>query len=251
MNSRIRKVVQLVVFLGLILALAAVPAAGVQAQDNGVRPDGNGKYAELTARWWQWIYAQQAVDKDGTNTNPLLDSTGAYAAVGQENGIGPANKYFFLAGNIGGDMTRTVTVPRGKILFFPVINYEADNAVPPNPDGSLVNNKVPALRKMAGDFVDATESKYARLDGKPLQDLRVKSPTFAYTLPDENSLYAYYAANYDPVYGGPQYQGTIKPVVSDGYWVAVGSLAPGQHTLEFGGSSSGFTLNLVYHLTVE
>lgn len=34
--------VQLVVFLGLVLALAA-PAAGVQAQDNGVRQDGNGK----------------------------------------------------------------------------------------------------------------------------------------------------------------------------------------------------------------
>lgn len=114
-----------------------------------------------------------------------------------------------------------------------------------------MNNKVPALRKMAGDFVDATASKYARLDGQPLQDVRVKSPTFAYTVPDENSLYDYYAANYDPVYGGPQYQGTIQPVVSDGYWVAVGPLAPGQHTIEFGGSSSGFSLNLVYHLTVQ
>lgn len=251
MNGKTSKVVQLVVFLGLFLAPAAMPAAGVMAQDNGVRQDGDGKYAELTARWWQWIYGQKAVDKGGTNTNPLLDSTGAYAAAGQENGIGPANKYFFLAGNIGGDVTRTVTVPRGKTLFFPVINYEADNAVPPNPDGSLVNNKVPALRKIAKDFVDATESKYARLDGQPLQDVRVKSPTFAYTLPAENSLYHYYAANYDPVYGGPQYQGTIQPVVSDGYWVAVPPLAPGEHTLKFGGSSSGFALNIVYHLTVQ
>jgi len=251
MNSKSWKMVQRVVFLGLALALAGVPVTGALAQDNGMRQDGNGKYAELTARWWQWVYGQPAVDTNGTNTNPLLDSTGAYATAGQERGIGPANKYFFLAGNIGGDTTRTVTVPRGKTLFFPVINYEADNAVPPNPDGSLVNNKVPALRKIAGDFVDATESKYARLDGKPLQDVRVKSPTFAYTLPEENSLYHYYAVNFDPVYDGPQYQGTIQPVVSDGYWVAIPPLAPGEHTLEFGGSSSGFALNLVYHLTVK
>ena len=98
--------------------------------------------------------------------------------------------------------------------------------------GLKSHNKVPALRKIAKDFVDATESKYARLDGQPLQDVRVKSPTFAYTLPAENSLYHYYAANYDPVYGGPQYQGTIQPVVSDGYWVAVPPLAPGEHTLK-------------------
>jgi hypothetical protein len=107
------------------------------------------------------------------------------------------------AGPAGGRQRRHKH-PAGKILFFLVINYEAENAVPPNPDGSLVNNKVPVLRKMAGDFVDATESKYARLDGKPLQDLRVKSPVFAYTLPAENSLYDHYAIAFgDPVYTEP------------------------------------------------
>ena len=82
------------------------------------------------------MYAQPAVDVGGTNTNPLLDTTGAYAAAGQENGIGPANKYFFLTGTFGnaythGPVTRTATVPKGKALFFPIINYEADNAVAP------------------------------------------------------------------------------------------------------------------------
>ena len=55
---------------------------------------GGGKYGHLTARWWQWVLAQPAVDVGGTNTNPLLDTTGDFAAVGQENGIGPGNKYF-------------------------------------------------------------------------------------------------------------------------------------------------------------
>src|SRR5262245_59664768 len=107
---------------GLTALFAMMVAAPGQAQDGG-------KYGNLTALWWQWVNAQPAVDVGGTNTNPVLDSTGAYATVGQENGIGPGNKFFFLAGTFGGEVTRTVTVPRGKALFFPVLNYEADNAV--------------------------------------------------------------------------------------------------------------------------
>ena len=61
-----------------------------------------GKYGNLTAQWWQWVNAQPAVDLDGTNTNPVLDSTGEYATAGQEDGIGPGNKFFFLAGTFGG-----------------------------------------------------------------------------------------------------------------------------------------------------
>ena len=67
------------------------------AQNNGKPQDGEGKYANLTAVWWQWVSAQPAVDVNGTNTHPILDTTGEYAAVGQENGIGPGNKTFFLA----------------------------------------------------------------------------------------------------------------------------------------------------------
>jgi hypothetical protein len=248
MSSKSRAYPRVFVYLVLaVILLASMPAL---AQDNGVQQNGEGKYANLTADWWQWIYSLPATDVNGTNTNPLLDSTGAYAAAGQKHGSGPAGKYFFLAGNIGGDMVRNVTVPADKALFFPVINYEADNAVPANPDGSLVNKKVPELRTMAAAFVDATESKYARLDGKPLSDFRVKSPTFSYTLP-KKSLYAYYAVHYDPVYDQPQFKGTIKPVVSDGYWVVIPPLSRGQHKIEFGGSSSGFALSLVYNVTVK
>ena len=89
----------------------------LRAQDNGKRQVGEGKYADLTADWWRWVYAQPAVDVGGTNTNPVLDSTGAYAATGQPDGIGPGNNYFFLAGTFGGDDTRTLTIPHGEALF--------------------------------------------------------------------------------------------------------------------------------------
>src|SRR5512143_733910 len=113
------------------LLLGAASLSPAWAQNNGKRQDGQGKYAMLTAIWWQWAFSQPAVDVGGTNSNPVLDSTGAYAAAGQEDGIGPADRFFFLAGTFGGDAVRTVTVPAGKTLFFPINNWDVDNAVDP------------------------------------------------------------------------------------------------------------------------
>jgi hypothetical protein len=68
--------------------------------------------------WWQWLLGIP------TSVNPNLDTTGSNASV---NNNGPV---FFLAGNFGGSSTRTVTVPYGKPVFFPVFNefFAAINA---------------------------------------------------------------------------------------------------------------------------
>src|SRR4051794_14670690 len=86
----------------LIALSAAPPLAGVRAEDNGKPQAGAGRYSNLTADWWEWVFAQPAVDVNGTNTNPVLDSTGQFARAGQANGTGPGNRYFFLAGSFGG-----------------------------------------------------------------------------------------------------------------------------------------------------
>jgi hypothetical protein len=219
--------------VAVAVAVALIPAANAAAA-----PD----YGSLTAQWWEWVYDHQAIDVGGTNTFPILDTTGQFAAVGQENGIGPANKYFFLVGTFGGDATRTVTVPRGKALFFPIINFETDNAVP-DPQGL----KVPALRQQAADVIDSTTVKTAFFDGNPVLPFRATSPVFDYTLPPQNSIYAYFG----PPFIGPQFEGRVKPAVSDGYWAYVPPPTPGLHTVEFSGAnSSPFSLHVVYHLTV-
>ena len=227
----------------LVLILLALVTATPALANNGKQEDGEGKYANLTALWWQWVYAQPAIDVGGTNTNPALDSTGAYATAGQEDGIGPGNKFFFLAGTFGVDAVRTVTVPAGKALFFPAISSEVDNAVDPP-----TNYNVPQLRALAAAAVDTTiaSTLYARINGVPLEIFRTKSPTFDYTLPDENSIYDYFGEV------GPQFEGRIKPAVADGYWVYVPPLQAGHYLLEFGGAnSSGLTINATYHLTIE
>jgi hypothetical protein len=223
---------------GTILAIVCIAAATlVPAPAASAAND----YGSLTARWWQWVYAQPAVDVGGTNTNPLLDSTGDYAAAGQADGIGPANKYFFLAGTFGGDATRTVTVPHGKALFFPIFNAEADNAVDPP-----TNNGVPQLKAIAKGLIDEATVLRAEFDGQPVKIFRSTSPTFQYTVPDENSIYDKFGLV------GPQFEGTIKPVAADGYWAYLPPPSPGEHKLEFeSASSSGFSLKVTYNLTVD
>jgi hypothetical protein len=223
-----------------LTALVAVVALAPVRADDGKGGGGNGKYDKITATWWQWAYAQPAVDVDGTNTNPLLDSTGEYAATGQADGIGPDKKYFFLAGTFGGDVERTVTVPQGKTLFIPVLITEVDNAVDPP-----TNLKAKELKALAKASIDTVTSTYARLDGNDLDIFRSASPTFSYTLPDENSIYDYFGLF------GPQFEGTVNPVASDGYWVVIPPLPAGEYDLEFGGANSnGFSLDVIYHLTI-
>jgi hypothetical protein len=234
--------------VALCLATAVVAAAGAfaartpaWAANNGKDEAGEGKYADLTAAWWQWMYAQPAVDAGGTNTNPNLDSTGAYAASGQAGGIGPGAKYFFLAGTFGGDAVRNVVVPAGKDLFFPVVNTEYDNAVDP-----VTDFNAPQLRALAKANIDATTIRTATVDGVPIETFRTKSPVFSYTLPAQHSVYAYFGLV------GPQFEGTIAPVCSDGWWAYVPALSAGAHTIHFHGETSGgFELDVVDHLTVQ
>jgi len=198
-------------------------------------------YGSLTATWWQWVYSQPATAVGGTNTNPVLDSTGEHATAGQPAGIGPANKYFFLAGTFGGAAERTVTVPRGKTLFFPIFNFEVDNAVDP-----VTDYKVPKLKEIAKTNVDGAKDLTATFDGAPVVIFRSTSPVFDYTVPDQNSIYDYFGLS------GPQFEGRIKPAVADGYWAILSPPTPGQHELNFTAeSTAGFSLNVTYHLTTS
>jgi hypothetical protein len=107
-------------------------------------------------------------------------------------------------------VVRTVTVPKGKAIFFSVVNFEVDNAVAPPS-----SYKVPQLKPLTKDAIDVAAGLSAMLDGKPLDIFRVVSPVFYYTVPEENSLYDYFG------FLGLQFEGRIKPVVSDGYWAYI------------------------------
>lgn len=226
-----RRVIAIMILVWVAMASIALAPAASAAPD----------YGSLTARWWQWVFSQPAVDVDGTNTNPVLDTSGLFATAGQPAGIGPANKYFFLAGTFGGQATRTVTVPHGKALFFPVFNFEADNAFDPPTDYD-----VPKLKAIAATNIDTFTGGSVTFDGHPVEFFRSTSPVFDYTVPDENSYYDYFGLV------GPQFEGRIKPVVADGYWAVLPPPAAGSHVLRFTATSSiPFSLDVTYVLTIQ
>src|SRR5262245_29262748 len=99
----------------LWLALAFVASPALAGKSYLLPPDASvaGKTQEEWSReWWQWAGSFK------WNASPVADQTGALCANGQRGEV------WFLAGTYDtGRTIRTCTVPRGKHLFFPLVNY--------------------------------------------------------------------------------------------------------------------------------
>ena len=216
---------------GIFMVIAAIstPVTRASAQDNGKRQEGEGKYAQLTALWWEWILEQPATG------NPIFDETGEDAANGQ-----PLEDVFFLAGTFGGAVTREITVPADTALFFPLVN-SSGIAPHPAPQPKKDENQVPQLRTLfAAPLIDSVIELHVTLDdgGGPISLLnsvtRIKSPVFKFTAPDEDGIF--------------DLQGTFR-AVSDGYWLFLPPLPRGTYVLNFGGISD-FSVNVTDIITV-
>jgi hypothetical protein len=157
-----------------LLTLAAGPAARADDKANVLPPNSHafGKtYDEWSAVWWQWALSVPA------DHNPLLDTTGADAAQGQS---GPV---WFLAGSFAGTAERTVSVPTGKALFFPIINNLWVSTEPTDPQDAA------GIRAIVEPPADAETDLACEIDGvsvKNLRRFRTESPLFDVTLPDNN-----------------------------------------------------------------
>jgi len=186
-------------------------------------------YAELTADWLEWLVAIPAA------SNPLLDSTGANAAVGQ------SGKVWFLVGTLGGPATRTVTVPAGTALFFPIVNYFWVNT-PEFGDPPWSPAQEASVRSFLAANVDTAYGLILEIDGRTVADLstlRVSGAVGKCTAPDDN------------IFGVPFAPGPHE-CVADGYWALLPPLSAGNHTIRFAGAVSaiGFSLDVTYYITV-
>jgi hypothetical protein len=216
---------------GVVGTAAAAPASVVV-------PPQQQNYGQLGVLWWKWALAVPAAQ------NPILDSTGVDCAVGQNGGT------WFLAGTPGGTFTRSCTVPAGKRIFFPVIALENDYPCPepppfqPAPGQSLQNFLTYGTDTIPGavPLIDAATDLQASLDGNIIPILAsYRGTSNMYSFAGDLSL----AAVFDPCITGTQ-----QKAVSDGYWLLLTPLSPGQHTLQFAGTRAGSTEGVTYHLTV-
>jgi hypothetical protein len=208
---------------GLVLLLSACDPMVVPIDEEVA---GHG-YGEWTAQWWQWIGAIDAAN------NPLADATGVHCDLDQ------AGPVWFLAGGLGGSVQRECSIPPDKHVFFPLLNGIAFN----NAGESLT---VDELRAGLGALIDAGCGLELTLDGEVLEDdltvFRAISPEMVIEVPEDDI----FGLNGD----------TIDPGVSDGFWIMLTPLPPGEHELTFGGAvcdAGGdpiFEVDLTYHLEV-
>ena len=218
--------------LGLLVAFAILLSLLLSAPDVGasnptapiVDPHGRpyGKsYGQWSAEWWQWVLSFPF------DTNPLFQD----GAVDCSRGA--AGHVWFLAGALGsGTYNRTCTVPNNVGLFFPVANMIAWATEP--------EETYEGMLTIATDALNTAYDIQADVDGVAVQNLnryRVTSPgPFAITIPE----------------GGIVDPGTYSPSASDGYYLMLTPLSPGQHTVHIHAVWPGWgTMDVTYTLTVS
>ena len=189
--------------------------------------------SHLATRWWQWALETPASE------NPLTDTTGQFAAVSQPNG-----PVWFLAGNTGGATVRTFTVPAGKALFFPIVNFfdVEDGTIKGGGVFFLVPHPVQTAQTFVATVIATATGLSAEVDGTPISitaaNLEQSTP-FSLQLPADNIL------------GVPV--GAYFPAIDSGYYVLLPPLSAGQHTIHWAGSITFFSLSLdvTYNITVQ
>jgi hypothetical protein len=179
-------------------------------------------YAEWTARWWQWVLSLAKTE------NPLVDDTGKNCA---NNQSGPV---WFLAGTLKGPAERSCRIPADKAILFPVINVEASVA---EGDGTT-DEELAARAKFEMDQITNMQAMISGTNVNELKQYRIQSPSFNVTLPADNVL---------------ELPAQTTKMMSEGYWLFLKALEPGNYDLNsFGSCLAGrIKIGVSYHLTIE
>ncbi|KAE8757040.1 hypothetical protein FSO04_26150 [Paraburkholderia madseniana] len=225
------------ILTSILLGLSA--SAFAQSANSPVYPPGTSAlgltYGEWSATWWQWLLAIPSA------TNPENQPTGAV-----DCSINQAGSVWFLAGSASNKavtLTCSNHIPSTASILFPLINVECSTQdLPP-----FHCTDAASCRKCSATTADGISptSLHVTVDGNDVlngaQGFRALSPFFNFTVPADNILGSG---------AGPGMS------ISDGYWVMLKPLSPGQHTIRFGGSfvrgpGTGFMVDTTYVVTVS
>ncbi len=242
-----RRTVSVVVILAIVFGSALVQAK--KNENPRVLPINSTPYGmtygEWGGAWWAWAVGIPAA------TNPILDATGDDGDIDQEGSV------WFLAGTFGGPAVRTLTVPPGKSLFFPLVNslwwapddlefaaFVVDTELGLDPDDFTDEELITlvAIFQVTFDELEMT----CTVDGVELSNLEdyfAVSPGFPIT--DTDLLDDLGAAISQP-----------NNAVAAGYWIMLAPLSHGEHTIEFTVEAEHsffgtFGLDVTYDITVE
>ncbi len=210
-------------------------------------------YGEWGAAWWQWAFALPL-----DSHHPLNDLTGANAAVGQSGKVWFLGGLWWPTGGTPppvGPVTRHITVPAGTSLFFPIANGE-------NTFVELPGVKSITELWATNDWLNSVRDQnlYATLDGRKLHELTsylANSPLFKVWLPYENNAFQMWGLTPTPGMGVAVEQNgagdnlyTLSPSAARGFFLMVEPLPVGKHRITFGVKDLGWSLDIVYYITV-
>ncbi len=175
-------------------------------------------YSQLAADWLKWSLEMPMTNSYGAIHHPWKITTNFDVTASQSSDV------WFLAAPFpppgSTNVERSCQVPFGKSLFFPLFVVEVTDLEAPPFYGANGGDQANAVNYYVAHFTGL----FCEVDGIPLSniaDFRVRSPCIAFTAP------------------APWIQGTVGgpgSVTGGGYFVLLSPLAPGRHTLRFGGT---------------
>jgi hypothetical protein len=242
-----KSLIQSLIGISLTFIVAADARATVQIVPPGQTVAGQTQLFWAQA-WFQWVLGIPCESSTTCTQNPNLDPTGAFAGT---NNNGPV---FFLAGNFGGSSTRTITVPYGKPVFFPVVNsfffaFSRNGRYDPSPCPNPLTLSC-ALSQVTN--VSQATNMTVQIDSTTLTNTTITSfrqtskSFFVVCLPNDNVLAFIFGI---PI-PGHCYFGNHPVWVQDGYYITLSNLSLGTHNLHFHGELAGFSLDVTDTLNV-
>jgi len=238
------------ILLVLLATIQATPQQLTQQTDWNTATQ-NMTFGELSAKWFQWAFSMS------WDHNPLFDT--ADCSAGQSGPVWFLGGQFCQAGNTtcGAPVRRTCQIPRGKVLFFPILNT----------DYSFIENDVSYtegdLRQHAKSDMNQAVNLKATIDGRKVPIIRICASGSTCS-PTESPLTPFTLAGKDNMMGalpefvnadaskGPIPDGAYSLMVTDGHYVLLPPLSPGWHTVYFHGEAPvwGFVLDVTYYVKV-
>jgi hypothetical protein len=213
-------------------------------------------YGEWSAKWWQWALTQPSA------VNPVTDTTGEHCAQGQSGSVWfLAGTFFDPAGPIA-TIARDCTVPIGKALYFPVLNYQwatykgDEKACLDVGYASLEECARDALKQGMDDLTKQAQTDEhglsvvvddASVDLKFTEQAtspyRVVSPEFEVLIPLDNT--SGFTENECYLLDGKL---DCHPYYGDGIYLMLAPLAAGSHTIRI---AAGSFFDVTYNLNVQ
>jgi hypothetical protein len=220
-----------------------VPAVGTRNDNHGVIPPHariQGKtYGDWGAEWWKWAFSVPFAQ------SPIMDLDGTDGSRNQHGAV------WFLAGTFGTFAERSITIPSGKFIFFPLVNTENDYPCPdpnfrPSPGQSLEDFLTLGVAPYFDSWItDPNKIMSAMVDKDELINLVHYRGTSKLTK---------FTADPSQIAMDPCITGTEQKMVSDGYWIMLAPLKRGKHEIEFSAydtSNPSWALHVIYHVTIS